>query len=57
MYCKAIDILEKQNRILAKRSNKHICADVALMACGGDLGDNQPVFPIAGESSRCQTEF
>ncbi len=57
MYCKAIDILEKQDRILAERSNKHIHADIALMAHGGDLGDNQLVFPIAGESSRCQTIF
>ena len=57
MYRKAIDVLEKQDRILAERSNKRIRADIALMARGGDLGDNQLVFPIAGESSRCQAMF
>ncbi len=57
MYCKAIDVLEKQDRILAERSNKCIRADIALMARGGDLGDNQLVFPITGESSRYQPLF
>ncbi|PBK87764.1 hypothetical protein ARMGADRAFT_1034659 [Armillaria gallica] len=54
MYRKAIDILEKQDRILAERSNKHIYADIALMAHGGDLGDNQLMFPIAAWANQFQ---
>ncbi|PBK68522.1 hypothetical protein ARMSODRAFT_1019648 [Armillaria solidipes] len=56
MYRKAIDVLEKQDRILAERSNKRIRADVALMARGGDLGDNQLVFPIAAWSNQFQLQ-
>ncbi|PBK85108.1 hypothetical protein ARMGADRAFT_1036604 [Armillaria gallica] len=56
MYCKAIDILKKQDRILAERSNKHIHADIALMAHGGDLGDNQLMFPIAAWANQFQLQ-
>ncbi|SJL11863.1 uncharacterized protein ARMOST_15274 [Armillaria ostoyae] len=53
----AIDVLEKQDWILAERSNKHIHADVALMAHGGDLGDNQLVFPIAAWLNQFQLQL
>ncbi|KAK0244872.1 hypothetical protein EDD85DRAFT_946173 [Armillaria nabsnona] len=56
MYRKAIDILEKQNRILAERSNKRIRADIALMAHSGDLGDNQLMFPIAAWANQFQLQ-
>ncbi|PBK85032.1 hypothetical protein ARMGADRAFT_1087939 [Armillaria gallica] len=56
MYCKAIDILEKQDRILAERSNKRIHADIALIAHGGDLGDNQLMFPIAAWVNQFQLQ-
>ncbi|PBK91032.1 hypothetical protein ARMGADRAFT_1082259 [Armillaria gallica] len=56
MYRKAINVLEKQDRILAERSNKCICADIALMAHGGDLGDNQLVFPIAAWVNQFQLQ-
>ncbi|PBK82041.1 hypothetical protein ARMGADRAFT_1090718 [Armillaria gallica] len=56
MYHKAIDILEKQDRILAERSNKHIHADIVLMARGGDLGDNQLMFPIAAWVNQFQLQ-
>ncbi|PBK87898.1 hypothetical protein ARMGADRAFT_1085234 [Armillaria gallica] len=56
MYHKAINILEKQDRILAERSNKHIHSDVSLMACSGDLGDNQLMFPLAAWSNQFQLQ-
>ncbi|KAK0219312.1 hypothetical protein EDD85DRAFT_961269 [Armillaria nabsnona] len=56
MYRKAIDVLEKQDRILAERSNKRIRADIALMAHGGDLGDNQLVFSIAAWVNQFQLQ-
>ncbi|KAK0243521.1 hypothetical protein EDD85DRAFT_947697 [Armillaria nabsnona] len=57
MYCKAIDILEKQDKILAERRNKHICSNVALMTHSGDLGDNQLVFPIAALLNQFQLQL
>ncbi|PBK92344.1 hypothetical protein ARMGADRAFT_1081138 [Armillaria gallica] len=57
MYHKAINVLEKQDRILAERSNKHICADIAFMARSGDLGDNQLMFLIAAWANQFQLQL
>ncbi|PBK81193.1 hypothetical protein ARMGADRAFT_1039483 [Armillaria gallica] len=56
MYHKVINVLEKQDRILAERSNKCIHANIALITHGKNLGDNQLMFPIAAWVNQFQLQ-